>query len=88
MFLIIIFSLFDWSFFSVNAFWRLKHSVVVKVDEAFRQVPSDAECDDVEDDQRCHRVQENFCPLQNIESAENIIKLLIRLRLKKYSNDL
>ena len=49
---------------------------MVKVDEAFRQVPSDAECDDVEDDQRCHRVQENFCPLQNIESAENIVKLL------------
>ena len=69
MFLIIFFH-FLIGPFSVDFVWRLKHSVVVEVDETFGQVPPHAECDDVEDSQRCHRVQENFGPLQNIKSTE------------------
>ncbi len=68
MFIIISFSFF-WLVL-LTPLDALKHSVVVEVDEAFRKIPTHAESDDVENGQRCHRVQENFGPLQNIQSAE------------------
>jgi hypothetical protein len=50
----------------------LEDSVVVEVDEALGEVPADAESDDVEDEERGHRIKKHFGALQNVQSPERL----------------
>ncbi len=45
---------------------------MVEVDEALGEVPADAESDDVEDEERGHRIKKHFGALQNVQSPERL----------------